>query len=113
MKLLILQFSPTSSHFIPLRSKYSPQHPVLHHLHDLMLNYLSTDTALPSDDTCVHVRSICPQMKFVSGSAIRLALVLTVRRAGQVQEAIVTVGDGLVGGRGRRQVRLRTGGATG
>jgi hypothetical protein len=28
MKLLIMQFSPTSYHFIPLRSKYSPQHPV-------------------------------------------------------------------------------------
>jgi hypothetical protein len=27
MKLLIMQFSPTSCHFIPLRSKYSPQHP--------------------------------------------------------------------------------------
>jgi hypothetical protein len=29
MKLLIMQFSPTSSHFISLQSKYSPQHPVL------------------------------------------------------------------------------------
>jgi hypothetical protein len=27
MKLLIMQFSPTSRHFISLRSKYSPQHP--------------------------------------------------------------------------------------
>jgi hypothetical protein len=31
MKLLIMQVSPTSSHFISLRSKYSPQHPVLKH----------------------------------------------------------------------------------
>jgi hypothetical protein len=29
MKLLIMQFSPASRHFISLRSKYSPQHPVL------------------------------------------------------------------------------------
>jgi hypothetical protein len=29
MKLLIMQFSPTSCHFISLRSKYSPQQPVL------------------------------------------------------------------------------------
>jgi hypothetical protein len=29
MELLIIQFSPASRHFIPLRSKYSPQHPVL------------------------------------------------------------------------------------
>jgi hypothetical protein len=29
MKLLIMQFSPTSCHFIPLWSKYSPQHPVI------------------------------------------------------------------------------------
>jgi hypothetical protein len=27
MKLLIMQFSPISCHFIPLWSKYSPQHP--------------------------------------------------------------------------------------
>jgi hypothetical protein len=31
MKLLIMQFSPTTYHFIPLRLKYSPQHPVLRH----------------------------------------------------------------------------------
>jgi hypothetical protein len=30
-KILIMQFSPISSHFIPLRSKYSPQHSVLKH----------------------------------------------------------------------------------
>jgi hypothetical protein len=29
MKLHIWQFSPASCHFIPLRSKYFPQHPVL------------------------------------------------------------------------------------
>jgi hypothetical protein len=29
MNLLIMQFSPTSCHFISLRSEYSPQHPVL------------------------------------------------------------------------------------
>jgi hypothetical protein len=29
MKLLLMQFSPTSYHFIPIRSKFSPQHPVL------------------------------------------------------------------------------------
>jgi hypothetical protein len=28
MQLLIMQFSLTSCHFIPLRSKYSPKHPV-------------------------------------------------------------------------------------
>jgi hypothetical protein len=32
MKLLNMQFPPTSPYFIPLRSKYSPQHPVLKHL---------------------------------------------------------------------------------
>jgi hypothetical protein len=29
MKLLIMQFPPISRHFVSLRSKYSPQHPVL------------------------------------------------------------------------------------
>jgi hypothetical protein len=28
MKLLIMQFPPIPRHFIPPRSKYSPQHPV-------------------------------------------------------------------------------------
>jgi hypothetical protein len=32
MKLLIMQFSSTSLHFISLRAKYSPQHTVLKHL---------------------------------------------------------------------------------
>jgi hypothetical protein len=31
MKLLFVQFSPISYHFISLRSKYSPQRPVLRH----------------------------------------------------------------------------------
>jgi hypothetical protein len=31
MKLLIMQSSPVSYHFLPLRSKYSSQHPVLRH----------------------------------------------------------------------------------
>jgi hypothetical protein len=31
MQLFIIQFSSTSYHFIPLRSKYSPKHPVLKH----------------------------------------------------------------------------------
>jgi hypothetical protein len=37
MKLLIMQFSPTSYHFIPLWSKYSPQHPVLKHPESIFL----------------------------------------------------------------------------
>jgi len=31
MKLFIIQSSPTSYHFVPHRSKCSPQHPVLTH----------------------------------------------------------------------------------
>jgi hypothetical protein len=31
--LLIMQFSPATCHFLSLRSKYSPQHPVLKHSH--------------------------------------------------------------------------------
>jgi hypothetical protein len=36
MKLLIMQFSPTSRHF-SLQSKYSPQHPVLIHPQSMFL----------------------------------------------------------------------------
>jgi hypothetical protein len=31
-----MQFSPLSCHFIPLQTKYSPQHPVLKHPHWLL-----------------------------------------------------------------------------
>jgi hypothetical protein len=37
MKLLIMYVSPTSRHFISLRSKYSPQHPVLKHPQSMFL----------------------------------------------------------------------------
>jgi hypothetical protein len=37
MKLFIMQFSPTFCHFISLRSKYSPQHPVLKHPQPMFL----------------------------------------------------------------------------
>jgi hypothetical protein len=37
MKLLVMQFPPTSRHLISLRSKYSPQHPVLKHPQSVFL----------------------------------------------------------------------------
>jgi hypothetical protein len=37
IKLLIMQFSPTSCHFVSFRSKYSPQHSVLKHPHSVFL----------------------------------------------------------------------------
>jgi hypothetical protein len=37
MKLIIMQFSPTSCLIIPLWSKYSPQHPVVKHPQSLFL----------------------------------------------------------------------------
>jgi hypothetical protein len=42
MKFLIMQFSPTSCHFISLWSKYSPQHSVLKHPQSLYLLYTKT-----------------------------------------------------------------------
>jgi hypothetical protein len=44
MKPLIMQFSPTTSHFISLRSKYSPQHPVLEHPQAMFLLYCTSRT---------------------------------------------------------------------
>jgi putative component of membrane protein insertase Oxa1/YidC/SpoIIIJ protein YidD len=37
MKLFIMQCSPASCHFLPLRSKYSSQHPILEHIYILPL----------------------------------------------------------------------------
>jgi hypothetical protein len=39
MRLLTMQYFPTSCHFISLRSKYSPQHPVLKHPLSVPQNY--------------------------------------------------------------------------
>jgi hypothetical protein len=33
----MMQFSPTSYHFVHLRSKYSPQHPALKHPQSMFL----------------------------------------------------------------------------
>jgi hypothetical protein len=53
MNLLIMQFSPTSCHFISLRSKHSPQHPVLKHPQSIFLPYLlpCSQTPNPSSNT--------------------------------------------------------------
>jgi hypothetical protein len=40
MKLLIMQFPPVSRHFIPPRSKYSPQRPVMHNISNMMCTFL-------------------------------------------------------------------------
>jgi hypothetical protein len=37
-----MQFSPISSNLIPLRSKHSPQHPVLKHPESMFLPYIQT-----------------------------------------------------------------------
>jgi hypothetical protein len=54
MKLLIMQSSPASRHFLPLRSKYSPQHPVLKHRDTEFINIiqpLSLDPNIFTDVT--------------------------------------------------------------
>jgi hypothetical protein len=51
MKLLIMQFSTTTCHFISLPSKYSPQHPVLKHPQSIFIltrNYLLVALCLPN-----------------------------------------------------------------
>jgi hypothetical protein len=42
VKLLIIQFSPTSYHIIPLQSKYSSQHPLLIHLQSMFFPQCQT-----------------------------------------------------------------------
>jgi hypothetical protein len=43
MKVVIMQFSPISRHFISLRIKYSPQHPVLQYPQ----SYVLSETKFP------------------------------------------------------------------
>jgi hypothetical protein len=43
-----MQFSPISRHFISLRAKYSPQHPVLKHPQSMRSFHFSIDLILPA-----------------------------------------------------------------
>jgi hypothetical protein len=54
MKLLIMQFSPTSRYLVSLRSKYSPQHPVVKHPQCMFLCVVSKP-----QEKCFHSHSIC------------------------------------------------------
>jgi hypothetical protein len=47
IKLLIIQFSPTAYHFIPLRSKYSPQHPLLKYIQSISFPWCQTPSSTP------------------------------------------------------------------
>jgi hypothetical protein len=47
MKLLIMQFSPTSCHFMSLWPKYSPQHPVLKHPQSILLHQCQRPSFTP------------------------------------------------------------------
>jgi hypothetical protein len=42
----VMQFSPPSSHSIPLWPKYSPQHPVLKHPQFMFISYLFTHVTI-------------------------------------------------------------------
>jgi hypothetical protein len=59
MKLLIMQFSPTSRHFIPLRSKYSSHHPVLKHTQSLSVSIYTI---------CPRRKSSCDNLKWRLGT---------------------------------------------
>jgi hypothetical protein len=50
VKLLIMEFPLTSSHFIPLRSKYPPQHSVYIKIYRKIQEKLPPLTELISDD---------------------------------------------------------------
>jgi hypothetical protein len=47
MKLLIMQSPSASCHFLPHRSKYSPQHPVLKHPQSMFLPYYEVPSFTP------------------------------------------------------------------
>jgi hypothetical protein len=47
MKLLVMQLSSTPCHLIPLRSKYSPQHPVLKHPQSMFLRSVRHQVSHP------------------------------------------------------------------
>jgi hypothetical protein len=52
IKFLILQFSPSSYYFLPLRSKYSPQHPFSNFSGDLICIIFSLDVEHLTSEVC-------------------------------------------------------------
>jgi hypothetical protein len=54
MKLLIMQSSPASRHFLPLRFKYSPQHPVLRHPQSLAFPWRVATNTLNKQSWTAH-----------------------------------------------------------
>jgi hypothetical protein len=50
IKLLIMKFSPTSCHFIPLRSKCSSQQPFLKHPQSMFLPYCQSPSFTPIEN---------------------------------------------------------------
>jgi hypothetical protein len=51
MKLFFIEFSPPSLHFIPLFSKYSPQHPVLKYSQSVFLRNIRNQISHPYKTT--------------------------------------------------------------
>jgi len=47
MKFLIMQPSPASCHFLQLRCKYSPQHPLLRHPQFMFFRWVRGDVSHP------------------------------------------------------------------
>jgi len=47
MKFLIMQSSAATPHFLPLRSIYSPHHPVLRSSHSVFLSYCQRPSFAP------------------------------------------------------------------
>jgi hypothetical protein len=52
MKLVIIEFSSLPCYLVPLRSKYSPQHPILKHAEPAFLSRCQWPSFTPIKTTC-------------------------------------------------------------
>jgi hypothetical protein len=59
MKHLIMKFSPTSCHFVSLRSKYSPQHPVLKRPQSVFLPQCQRPSCTPIQNQRQNYSFVC------------------------------------------------------
>jgi len=74
-KLLIMQSSPASRHFLPLRSKYSPQHPVLYtpSSYDLSLLWETKWSSIVGPKRLLQrVQNVCIQSNLSSSSSYKV-----------------------------------------
>jgi hypothetical protein len=84
MKLLIMQFSAISRHFISLRSRYSPQHPVIKHPQSVFLPWFQRPSFTPTQNQRQNYSFVYSNFYVLSGTCLYIPTLCFGKREGIV-----------------------------